>query len=65
MFDLKIVLAVQKNLKIGTHIANKRKRYGLGGGQTASEVVFDLRFEFLDLKNLWIHTHIAIIGHSP
>ena len=29
------------------------------GGQTASEVIFDLRIELLDLENHKIDTHIA------
>ena len=40
------------------HPAKNSKNHGLGG-QTASEVIFDLRIELLDLKNHKIDTHIV------
>ena len=58
VFDIRIEFSAQEKHRY------PKWKHGLRG-QTASEVVFDLRFELLDLKNLWIHTHIAIIGHSP
>ena len=58
VFDIRIEFSAQEKHRY------PRWKHGLRG-QTASEVVFDLRFELLDLKNLWIHTHIAKIGHSP
>ena len=53
-FDLIYVARFARRIPTLPAISN----HGLGG-QTASEVIFDLRIELLDLKNHKIDTHIV------